>query len=69
MKKERKSDRYSSFIMSQLVADYRATVANHAPLHKRAKAAEEARNYYKNCKEMREFSANWKEADYEPFLI
>lgn len=54
---ENKRKRYASFRMSMLVADYRAKVANHAPLHKRAEAAKEARNFYKNCKEIRQICA------------
>ena len=54
---ENKRNRYSSFIMSVLVADYRAKIANHAPLHKRAEAAKEARNFYKNCRELRQMCA------------
>lgn len=67
--KDNKQKRYSSFIMSLLVAEYRKTVTNHAPLHKRAEAAKEARNFYANCKEIRELVARRSEADYEPFLI
>lgn len=52
--KDNKRKRYAYFIMSNLVADYRRKVANHAPLHKRAKAAKEARDFYKSCKEIRE---------------
>lgn len=66
---ENKRKRYPSFIMSLLVADYRAKVANHASLHKRAEAVKEARNFYENCKEIRKFSASWNEVDHEPFLI
>jgi hypothetical protein len=57
VKMENKCKRYSSFIMSLLVADYRAKVANHAPLHKRAEAAKEARDFYKRNKELREICA------------